>query len=147
MKRHTVLATLVAILTVACSGSTGPEVEDVWARPSADMQDAGVAYMTIHGGSDDDTLITTSVDRGVAERAELHETAIIEADDGSEMMMMSSLASIAIPAGDEVKFEPGGYHVMLFHLAEPLVTGSEFTLTLVFEGAGEQQVTVEVRES
>ena len=147
MKRLTVLTALIAVLATACGGGSSPDVEEVWARASAGIQDAGATYMTIRGGSGDDALIGVSVNSSIAERAELHETSVMEGDEGSEMMMMNSVGSIAIPAGDEVKLEPGGYHVMLFQLAHPLETGSEFTLTLEFESAGTIEVTVEVRES
>lgn len=146
MRRMTVISIAIAILATACSGAGSPELTDVWARTSANMQEAGAVYMTITGGSNDDSLIGVAVDSTVAARAELHETTMHEGEDGSEMMMMSPLASIAVPAGDDVVFEPGGYHVMLFELTEPLVTGAEFTLTLDFEKAGNQAVTAEVRD-
>ena len=146
MRWKTIIGIAIAILATACSGAGSPEVTDAWARTSANMQEAGVVYMTISGGSDDDSLSGAAVDPTVAARAELHETTMHEGEDGLEMMMMTPLSSIAVPAGDDVVFEPGGYHVMLFQLAEPLVTGAEFTLTLDFEKAGDKVVTVAVRD-
>ena len=133
------------MLVTACGG-TSVEIEDIWARTSANMQEAGVVYMTIHGGSSDDALTGVVIDSTIAARAELHETTMHEGEGGSEMMMMTPLATITVPAGENVVFEPGGYHVMLFQLAEPLVSGTEFTMTLVFDRAGETEVTVEVRD-
>lgn len=147
MKRLTALTALIAILATACGSGSSAEVSDVWARTSANMQDAGAAYMTISGGSDDDALTGASVDSSIAARAELHETSMIEGEEGADMMMMTPVVSIAVPAGDEVVMEPGGYHVMLFQLAEPLVAGNEFTMTLHFENEGDRDVTVEVRDS
>ena len=46
-----------------------------------------------------------------------------------------------MPSG-EARFEPGGNHVMLFGLTQPLVAGERFPLTLQFEKAG--KVVVEV---
>lgn len=146
MRRLSAFTALVAILATGCGGGT-LEIEDIWARATASTQDSGAVYMTIHGGPDDDSLIGVSVNSTIAARAEMHETSMMEGEDGAEMMMMSPLSSITVPAGDEVRFEPGGYHVMLFQLATPLVTGSDFILTLVFENAADQEVTVEVRES
>ena len=58
------------------------------------------------------------------------------------MMEMRPLADgLAIPAGESVVLEPGGYHIMLIGLTGDLNAGESFTLTLTFEKAGE--VTVE----
>jgi hypothetical protein len=46
-----------------------------------------------------------------------------------------------------VSLEPGGYHIMLLDLAEPLEDGDTFELTLRFEQAGEMDLTVDVREN
>lgn len=147
MRRISVLGAMIAILLTACGSGGGLEIEDAWARTSASMQDAGAVYMTIQGGSDDDALIGASVGSTVAARAELHESAMTEGEDGSEMMMMTSVVSVDVPAGDAVVFEPGGYHVMLFELTEPLVSGDEFTITLKFRDVGDREVTAEVRDS
>lgn len=67
-------------------------------------------------------------------------------DSSMEGMTMQPIESLELPAGQEVALEPGGYHVMLIDLVEPLVAGETFELTLELENAGEQTVTVEVRE-
>jgi len=61
-------------------------------------------------------------------------------------MSMQQVPSIVVPAGESVALEPGGFHIMLMQLAEPLETGSEFTVTLTFEKAGAIDVNVTVRE-
>lgn len=141
MKR-VVLLLAVALFGASCAGSTGVQVDDVWARTSAGMQNAGAVYMVITGGDVDDALISVEVGSDIAARAEVHETTM----DGG-MMSMQEVNEIPIDANGEVKLEPGGYHVMLMQLAEPLVDGSEFDLTLVFEKAGDVSVTADVRDS
>lgn len=110
------------------------------------MQDAGAVYMTIDGGDESDRLLAASVDKAIAMDAQVHMSEMVEADDGSQMMSMHEVDAIDIPAGQQVMLEPGGYHIMLMKLAEPLIDGSEFEVTLTFENAGEMQVTVEVRD-
>lgn len=146
-----------------------PAISDAWARASADGQANGAAYMTITGGDRDDRLIGAAVSPEVAARAEVHETVM--ADDGDTdmanggtgssgtgmsgtgmsgmggTMTMREVDAIDIPAGEDVALEPGGYHVMLMELVEPLVAGDQFDLTLTFEQAGDVTVTLEVRES
>ncbi len=67
--------------------------------------------------------------------------------DMGEMTMQELVDGLALSAGQMVKFEPGGYHVMLIDLVDPLEVGDEIGLTLEFETAGSVEVTVEVAES
>ncbi|MCP3910723.1 MAG: copper chaperone PCu(A)C [Actinomycetia bacterium] len=61
-------------------------------------------------------------------------------------MTMQEVASIPVAAGETVAFQPGGLHVMMLGLVEPLEVGDEFDITLTFANAGDVVVTVEVRE-
>lgn len=65
---------------------------------------------------------------------------------GSGMMTMKPVESIELPADTEVVLEPGGLHIMLIDLVEPLKVGSSFDLTLRFEKAGTTTISVRVRE-
>jgi copper(I)-binding protein len=66
---------------------------------------------------------------------------------GTEMMEMRPVEAIELPAGETVSLEPGGYHIMLIDLAEPLTVGTTIDVTLTFETAAEQVVTVEIRDT
>lgn len=131
------------------SGGTAPTVTNAWARTSAAAQTTGAAYLDITGGSSADKLMSASAPTDVAAKTEMHETAMAHSTgmSGSGMMEMKPVSSVSIPAGKTVKFEPGGYHVMLVDLAKPLTAGQKFTLTLTFEKAGKVDVPVEVRAS
>jgi hypothetical protein len=146
MMRKIWLPTFVAALAMvasACGGDAEIEVSDVWARTSARTQDAGAVYMTISGGEADDRLIGVSVSSNVAGMAQIHETSMD--DDG--VMMMQPVVEIGVPADGEVMLEPGGFHVMLMNLADPLETGETIDVTLTFEDAGTVEVSAEVREN
>jgi periplasmic copper chaperone A len=52
-----------------------------------------------------------------------------------------------VEAGQELKFEPNGMHLMLMGLKKPLVEGQTFELNLVFEVAGARKVKVVVRKA
>ena len=56
---------------------------------------------------------------------------------------MRAAPSVTIPADSTVTFAPGGYHVMLTGLKQPLVAGQSFPLTVSFAHAA--PVTVEVK--
>ncbi len=95
-------------------------------------------YLTLHA-NEDDALVAVWVDPAVATSAMAHETT---SSDGQ--MSMGLAAATELPAGEDVTFEPGGYHVMFDGLAEPLVDGDTFELTLEFEHAESVTVTVDV---
>jgi periplasmic copper chaperone A len=162
------LAAATAIALAACGGGDagGIEIEGTWARTSPAMADAGAAYMQITA-AEADALVSAGVDASVAGTVEIHEvvpaaTGMTDdsmddsmgdhsmSDDsmaeGMGAMMMQEIEELTLPAGETVTLEPGGYHVMLLDLPAPLETGQTFDLTLTFANAGEQVVSVEVRE-
>ena len=56
-------------------------------------------------------------------------------------------AGVALDPGTAVAFTPGGSHVMLVDLVEPLVAGDTFDVTLEFARADSVTLPVAVVES
>ena len=111
-------------------------IDHPWARASMGMAKAGAAYMVLtNDGSAPDRLVSASAE--VSETVELH-THLME--DG--VMRMRQVQAIEVAPGAPSVLEPGGLHVMLIGLKEPLTAGESFPMTLTFEQAGE--ITVEV---
>lgn len=68
--------------------------------------------------------------------------------DGEMAMVMREIdGGLPLPAGETVTLQPGGYHVMLLDIAEPLEAGDEIELTLDFANADDMTLTVEVAAS
>ena len=108
-----------------------------WAR-AAGANTNGAAYMTLrNAGGQPDRLVSASTP--IARTVELH----THVRDG-EVMRMRPVADIPVPAGQTVRLRPGGLHVMLIGLTEPLRQGAEVPLTLRFERAGEVQVMLAI---
>ncbi len=136
-----VAAVLVAtsILVGSCGDDDGGiSVEDARSRPTAPSVSVGAVYMTLEASSDD-ALLGASVAPDIAARVTLHRT---ETANGTSTM--HALDSLELPAGELVAIEPGGTHLMLEQLPEPLLDGTSFELTLDFSKAPDQVVTVEV---
>lgn len=113
-------------------------VEDPWARASIGPAGNGAAYMTlVNEGDAPDTLVAVRSD--LADAVELHTHSM---DDG--VMRMRPVDAIEIAADAPTVLEPGGLHVMLIGLRQPLQEGETFPLTLVFEAGGEVTVDVDV---
>lgn len=120
---------------------SGVTVEDAWARTSPMSADTGAIY-AIFTSEVDDAIISADVDFSVAMSAEVHETTT--ASDGS--MGMQMVESVPLPAGQPVAFEPGGYHIMLMGLVEPLKAGDVISVTLTLESGNLITFDAEVRE-
>lgn len=104
----------------------------------ATVNEVTAVYFTIHNHGEADRLISAA--SNVTANVQLHEVVM---QDGS-MQMRQVEAGIEVPANSDVELKPGGYHVMLLDLAEPLDLGSEIELELTFEKAGVVSLTVPV---
>jgi copper(I)-binding protein len=111
-----------------------------WTR-AAGANANGAGFMTLkNNGAAGDRLISAA--SPAARVVELH-THIREGD----VMRMRPVADIPIPPGQTVHLRPGGLHIMLIGLTEPLRQGATVPLTLRFERAGEVQVTLGVESA
>lgn len=111
-----------------------------WSRPLPAVSTNGAAYMTlVNNGDTPDRLV--SVSTPAAMKAELH-THTMEGG----VMKMRRVETVEIVPGERSVLQPGGLHVMLMGLTEPLVEGNSFPLTLEFEHAGSAVVEVMIFE-
>jgi copper(I)-binding protein len=128
------------MLTAAvASAQTGQlAVDNAWARATPGKSDIGAAYVTIHSPTAD-RLVAASTP--VAKKAELHTMEM-----SGMVMKMRPISSIDIPAGQSVSLAPGGMHIMLMGLNQPLKAGQSFPLNLTFAKAGTRTVNVAVEK-
>ncbi|MBF6624545.1 MAG: copper chaperone PCu(A)C [Pseudomonas stutzeri] len=118
-----------------------PTVSGAWSRAMPPSAPTGAVYFTLNNpGDQPERLIGAQTAR--AGKTELH-THVHEGD----IMRMQQIDSVEIPAGGDAEFKPGGNHVMLFKLNEPLTAGEHFPLTLIFEHAGEVIVDVVIQDN
>jgi len=111
-----------------------------WTR-AAGANANGAGFMTLrNNGAAPDRLVSAA--SPAARVVELH-THIREGD----VMRMRPVADIPVPPGQTVHLRPGGLHIMLIGLTEPLRQGASVPLTLRFERAGEVQVTLSVESA
>src|SRR3954452_7280038 len=115
-------------------------ISQAWTRATPNGAKIGGGYLTIENkGSTPDRLIGGSTD--AAGRIAVHEMAM---KDG--VMTMRSLDNgLTIDPGKTVKLAPGGYHLMMFDLKDPLKQGDTVPVTLKFEKAGEVTLSFDVQ--
>jgi copper(I)-binding protein len=147
---RSIVQTLASVLFVALLCAAPARAQEVkagdlvitqaWTRATPNGAKIGGGFLTIENkGSTPDRLIGGSTD--AASKIEVHEMAM---KDG--VMTMRPLDNgLTIDAGKTVKLAPGGYHLMMFDLKDPLKQGDTVPVTLKFEKAGEVKVSLAVQ--
>lgn len=108
----------------------GLEIGGPWARATPKGATVGAGYLTItNKGTEPDRLIGGSA--APASRFEVHTTVM---ENG--VARMRQVNGLEIKPGETVELKPGGMHVMLMGLKQPLTNGQTVKGTLVFEKAG-----------
>lgn len=149
---HLAPRALLATLLVAvggCAAMHGEQMADhrmvgdlmiagAWSRATPPGVDIGAGYLQItNHGSRPDRLLRVRSD--VSDRVEMHESKMEQG-----VMRMREQSDIPIAAGATVELKPGGLHLMLLGLGQPLQAGQSYQLSLEFENAGEVDVPARV---
>jgi copper(I)-binding protein len=110
-----------------------------WSRPAAVGMN-GAGYLTVtNTGKAADTLI--AVETAVAGKVDIHTGSM----KGGIMRMARMTHGLTIPAGKTAALAPGGDHLMLLKLKQPLKVGDKVPATLVFRRAGRVAVSFSVQ--
>jgi periplasmic copper chaperone A len=115
-------------------------ITQVWSRATPAGAKVAGGYLTIENkGATPDRLVSGSGD--FAGKVEIHEMAM----NNGVMTMRPLDKGLAIEPGKTVKLAPGGYHLMLMDLKNPLKQGEKVPLTLEFEKAGKVALSLDVQ--
>lgn len=110
-----------------------------WARPAAQGLN-GAAYLVVHNASRTADVLK-AVEAPIATKVELHRSSTV--NGVSSMTAMPQ--GLAVPARGELALAPGGAHIMLVGLKQPLTDGAKVPATLVFQNAGRVRVELAVQ--
>ena len=114
-------------------------VEDAYVRSMPPTQTVTGAFMVFKNTTDSDRAVV-SAESDVSDKAELH-THLHE--DG--VMKMRQVDKIDVPAGGETVLEPGGFHVMLIGLKQPLKLGQMVDIKFNIDDGSSMQIQAEVK--
>lgn len=132
----------LALAVMAMPALAQVQVSDAWARATVVGQKGTGAFMKLTAPEGATLVGAISPVAGVVE---IHEMAM----EGNVMRMRALPKGLALPAGKAVELKPGGYHVMLMDLKQPLKAGEKVKLDLQFELKDKKVVTqpleIEVR--
>lgn len=116
-------------------------VEGAWVGEVPPSSPVAAAYMTIknEGNADDKLLSVTS---SISGSTMIHRTVV----DDKGVARMDMVDALVIPAGKSVTLKPGGTHIMLMDLKEPVTGKEKIELDLKFENAGDMKIEAPVKK-
>ena len=137
---------LVSLALAACTPGQSAQKDDAAAavevsgalcRPTPVGRQTTGCYLSLTAPADDRLV---GVSSPVAGRAQLHGSRV----ESNMMMMYEIRDGLPLPAGQVVELKPGGSHVMLLAVTEPLKAGDSVPLTLTFASAAPVEITAPV---
>lgn len=121
----------------AALAQTQVEVKDAWVRATVPQQKTTGAFMQLNAKQD---ARLVEVRSPVAGAVEIHEMSM-----ENNIMRMRAVPGVDLPAGKSVDLKPGGYHIMLINLKQPINAGALVPVTLVIEGKDKKRENIELQ--
>lgn len=112
-----------------------------WVREPVPGRSVTAAYLVVENPGSDEIQIVSAAST-VAGSVELHEMV-----RSGDVMKMQPVKRIAVPAGGKVELKPGGLHIMLFDLKQPLKEGDTVAFTLTTNRGWTVKVPAIVKKS
>jgi copper(I)-binding protein len=143
--KHSTRAVLFGSIGLALGGGLATSVvhaqevtiKEPWVRGTVRGQKATGAFMQLTA-TESATLV--SVESPVAGTVQIHEMQM-----ENDVMKMRAISRLDLPAGKAIELKPGGYHVMLMDLKQPLKKGEAVPISLRFEGKDKTFKTIEIK--
>jgi copper(I)-binding protein len=127
---------LSLLLLAALPALAQVTVGEPWVRATVAQQKATGAFMTLTSAQGARLIAASSPAAGAVE---VHEMKMVD-----DVMRMRQITALELPAGQPVALSPGGYHLMLLELKQPLKDGDKVALTLEIEDAQKMRSKVVV---
>ncbi|MEQ1887113.1 MAG: copper chaperone PCu(A)C [Bryobacteraceae bacterium] len=136
--RFTKTALLIAVSlapALLTAQSAAVTVQDAWARIPAPSKSDTAMFLVLENHSAQAKSVV-AVSSTAAEKTEMHEMKMTESKSGmpgmekQQMMRMSPVEKIAIPANGKATLAPGGLHIMIFGLKSKVAEGDKITVNL-----------------
>lgn len=132
----TLIATLCLSSSFACAADIN--VQEPFARATPPGQPNSAAFMQLINTGTSTALVAAA--SPAARVVELHTH-----NNDNGVMRMRRVEQIDLPAHETTALKPGGFHIMLIGLEQPLQAGTMIDLKLKYADGTEQQVEVPVQ--
>ncbi|HUL00596.1 MAG TPA: copper chaperone PCu(A)C [Nitrospirota bacterium] len=128
-----IIVFLIIVLFCSRVSSTQEEagtivVHDAWVRALPPSVNHTAAYMTVENRTTADVILR-SAGTIVAKAVEIHKMEMV-----GDMMVMSKVDELRIPAREQRSLQPNGFHLMIISLLKPLEEGDTVPIVLYFKG-------------
>ncbi|WP_084128537.1 copper chaperone PCu(A)C [Demequina sp. NBRC 110055] len=137
------LAAVAALSLSACASADEPgeiTITDPWVKAAESGMTAAFGDLT---NGTDETVVLVSVDTSASPTNELHETL---SDASGGMSMSQKEGGFEIAPGEKLTLEPGGNHVMMMDVTEPIEAGDTVDFTLTFEDGSTFDFTADAKD-
>jgi len=136
------LRTMLIVISASAAAAGAPawaqvEVKSAWVRGTVAAQKTTGAYMEISSARGASLVGAESTAAGLVE---VHEMSM-----DKNVMRMRAVPKLDLPAGKTVELKPGGYHMMLIDLKNPLKKGDSVPLRLKIENKDKTVSIVEIK--
>ncbi|MBL4762686.1 MAG: copper chaperone PCu(A)C [Gammaproteobacteria bacterium] len=100
------------------------QITHAWVADAPPVASVRAGYMTIKNTSNKEQIIV-AVTSSDFSNVSFHQTVVRDS-----MVFMNAMHQFIIPAHDELKLQPGSYHLMLFKARKKLTPGNFIDITL-----------------
>jgi copper(I)-binding protein len=130
-------AIALALALTTASAHAQIKVDNPWVRGAVPGQRATGAFLDITSARD---AALVKVESPLAATVAVHAMEM-----KNNLMTMREVPKLDLPAGKQVRLAPGGFHIMLMDLKQPVKNGETVPLKLTIEYPDKKRETVEVK--
>ena len=134
------IAVAAVLLAAAPAQAAEIAVKDAWFRALPANLPAG-GYFTMHNAGANSVALS-GASSPVCGMLMLHKT-----EDKGGMSSMMDMQNVPIPGGGDVKFAPGGYHLMCMKPMAAMKPGANVPVTFDFSDGTKMTATFAVRDA
>ncbi|WP_084079407.1 copper chaperone PCu(A)C [Demequina sp. NBRC 110057] len=150
--RLVALAAIATLSLAACSSDSDAEatadaaasgeitITDPWVKTVESGMTA--AFGELVNGTDE-AVTLVSAETPASSETQLHETL---SDESGGMSMSEKEGGFEIAPGESLTLEPGGNHLMLMDVTEPIEAGAQVEFTLTFEDGSTFEFTADAKD-
>ena len=133
------LTFFIALVSISCTHAATLRSDDLWLRQSVPGAENGAGFGSLRNVGDEDIVIVAAHSNAAAD-VEMHRHI-----HQNGQLAMEQLEALAIPAGEAIRLQPGGYHLMFMQLHQPLQPGQEYQVTLQLNTGQQVEFKVPVK--
>lgn len=142
MRALSTLLLLISMSTALAGSASHPiAISDAWVREAPPGVSPLAGYLQLDN-TGHETVVLTGVSSPDFKRVEIHRTRI-----EGDVAKMEQKNSLSLKADQSVRFEPGGYHLMLFQPKQSLKAGDPVTLSFSFKDQPPLEIQARVRSA